>query len=175
MEANTEDFERFLCHLYFAKHYSCLPYTVDDLVLDMRPPPTVTLDSPASANSLGIEYKSSTNFFTGHPPVVSEPTMSLCHYFDCAAILSHAEDNCMLFMKAMEDELDDDDESKWQELWPLFLLALQFDLQRVKKACISQLTNYCLRGSSQQGVGECAIAAGQGHTVRHHADDIRRR
>ena len=46
-EASAADFQRFLCHLYFMQHYSCIPYRVaTDVDLTAQPPPAVTLDYP---------------------------------------------------------------------------------------------------------------------------------
>ena len=44
VEATNDDFRLFLCHLYFAEEYSCIPYKVEcDIDLSAQPPPDVAL------------------------------------------------------------------------------------------------------------------------------------
>jgi len=40
---------------------------------------------------------------TVQTPAVNEAVLSLCHYFDCAAVLSRAEDNLLLVVEANND------------------------------------------------------------------------
>jgi len=47
VEASSADFQRYLCHLYFAQHHNTIPFIVaSDVDLSVQPPPTITLDWP---------------------------------------------------------------------------------------------------------------------------------
>ena len=150
VEADSDDFRVFLCHLYFAQHYRCVPYTVATHVnLDAEPAPTVTLDCPAFRGWEELDEATSSSLWTVEPPAVYEAVMSLCHYFNCDRVLSRAEDNCAaLIEQALYDRANHD--VAWSELWPCFLLALKFNLMRVKRACIPRLAECCMHGSSHK-------------------------
>ena len=61
--------------------------------------------------------------------------MSLCHYLGCTALLSRCEDN-MLLVAADERQCRNQSELQYTEALASLLFAYQFDLQRVKEACI---------------------------------------
>lgn len=89
--------------------------------------------------------------------------MSLSHYFDCAAVLSRAEHNMLLVVEGQPTVQTSNynpysgqyqrvqaEPFQWSEIWPCFLLALQFDLQRVKGVCMQRLAKNCRRISKEQ-------------------------
>ena len=76
-----------------------------------------------------------------------ESVLSLAHYFDCAVVLSRAEDNLLLVAKAKysaERYLH-----VCNVVWPCFLLAVKFDLRRVKAACMPRLAVCCAHNGDQ--------------------------
>ena len=138
VEASSDDFRLFLCHLYFAQHYCCIPYKpAADVDLTAEPPPAVTLDYSACDTEEQLRDATSSLTHANFPPAVYQAVVSLCHYFDCKAVVSRAEYNCVLMVEFMADIGATD--SLWSELWSCFLLALQFDLKRVKAACVETL------------------------------------
>ena len=89
VEADTNDFRLFLCQLYFAQHYSCIPYTAQSHIeLTAQPPPTVTLDYPHFRDSVQLSRHTSSVSDTSEPLAVYDAIMSMCHYLECALVLS---------------------------------------------------------------------------------------
>ena len=139
--ASEDDFRLFLCHLYFAQHYSCVPYKADvEVDVAATPGPAITLNCPSHTNMQSLRAASSSKFYIASPPAIYEAVLSLCHYFDCALVLSRAEDNCLLVVQSPKSASDL--EVEWNGTWPCFLLALQFDLHRLRKVCIVALAKY---------------------------------
>ena len=163
LEADGGDFQLFLCHLYFARHYSCIPYEVPtDIDLDAQPPPAVTLDYPNFSSLKQLDKATCSRFSESKPPAAYDAVMSLCHYFDCVVVLERAEANCLLAAKGSEEQRESDrycrcgccsgsDEDmnidyakEWNSVWPCFVLAQQFDMKRVKAACVPVLVQHSL-------------------------------
>ena len=154
VEASSDDFGLFLCHLYFAQHYSCVPYTVASHVdLAALPPPDVLLDYPKFNSYTDLEKATRSTLLAPEPPEVYEAVMSLGHYFDCALVLSRAEDNLLLMVAASQfgaaSALEDYRQMCWSITWPCLSTAIKFDLKRVKTACMSLLATCCRHLSSQ--------------------------
>ena len=87
VEADVSDFRLFLCHLYFARHYSCVPYRVDSHIeLTADPPPAVSFNYPQSECFSDIRSAPSSwlNLRPCHSVPVYDAVMSLAHYTDCA-------------------------------------------------------------------------------------------
>jgi len=148
IEADLSDFRLFLCHLYFARHYSCIPFLIASSVdLTAQPPPSVTLDYREFRDRKELVQEThSTSPFHSDSSAQYVPVMSLCHYFDCPAVLSRAEDNCLLLVEA-KDAHSRPANDVWDEVWQCFQLAVIFDLQRVKKACMLRLATCSVRAS----------------------------
>ena len=91
VEAVCDDFRLFLCHLYFAQHYSCFPYqAASDIDLTGETPPAVTLTYPQFLFRRELQELSKGNVLFTHAHELCEAVLSLCHYFDCAVVLSRA-------------------------------------------------------------------------------------
>ena len=110
VEANKEDFRLFLCHLYFAGHYSCLPWRVrDDINPTAEPAPAVSFDC-ADGGKLFERLErlkaacSSKLLDDTTLPAVNEPVLSLCHCFDCASVPARAEVNISLMLEHSNQE-----------------------------------------------------------------------
>ena len=104
-EASEDDFRLFLCHLYFARHYCCIPYEVaTDIDLAAVPAPAVSFDCPTFSTWQQLDDASSSDFFSRPGAAQYSALLSLCHYFDCAELLSRAEDNMLLVVAADDDE-----------------------------------------------------------------------
>ena len=73
--------------------------------------------------------------------------MSLCPHFDCAVVLSRAEDNCLL---VIEKYLKYYVNVEWNKVWQFFLLELQFDFQQLKAACIPRLAKLSTIGGGHK-------------------------
>ena len=139
VEADVDNFRLFLCHLYFAQQYCCVPFTANsDIDLAAQPVPAVSFDYPHFRHDGDLNDATACHLYGSDPLEVCESVMSLCHYLDCARILSRAEDNCLLLVVPDEDYSN----AQLHQLWPLFKLALQFDLQRVKKACMPPVARH---------------------------------
>jgi len=101
LEATADDFRLFLCHLYFAQHYCCIPYTVAAHIdVSAELPPTVNLAYPDFRSWEPLRKATSSIPFSVSQPAVYESVMSLCHYFDCAVVLARAEHNMLLVVGA---------------------------------------------------------------------------
>lgn len=149
-EADSDDFRLFLCHLYFAQHYSCLPYKVWSHVdLDAQPPPAVTLNYPEFHDWDGLEDATSVHPTTFIPDNLYDSVMSLCHYFHCSVVLSRAEENMLLAVK-VEHFPETPDGLEWEQLWACLLFALRFDLKRVMLACAPRLAKRCKLGENHK-------------------------
>ena len=151
--ASVEDFRLFLFQLYFAQQLRCIPLIADvEVDLLAQTPPVVTVDvespSPCIIRRLVAAVDGVDDSFS--LAITCEPVLSLCHYFDCATVLSRAEDNCVSVVAADERNCQECDieESRWTDVWACFLLALKFDLRRVKRACMPLLATYCVRFSA---------------------------
>ena len=151
VEAASDDFRLFVCHLYFAQHYSCIPYVVPaDIDLLAQPPPNVTLDYPGFVHCDELDAVTASIVYSSDaPPQLYDAVMSLCHYFDCSVVLSRAEDNCLLVLRSRDDGAAGT-ECEWNEVWPCFVLALRCDLQRVKDDCMPRIAQHCKRGNSRR-------------------------
>lgn len=135
-----DDFRRFFCHLYFVQHYNTIPFSVTaDVDMIVQPPPAISLEWP-SFKSCSSSKDASCSILPNHDtaaPAMYEAVMSLCHYFDCARVLCRAEDNMLLVVGAAvggNNLLVDRN-----NVWPCIRLAVQFDLKRVRAACIPWL------------------------------------
>ena len=117
--------------------------------LSAQPPPSVNLNYPIFDDYYELKFNTSSVFDTDEPPAVYRAVLSLCHYFDCALVLSQARANCLLVAHE-EDECDDETETTWNNVWPCFLLALQFDMKQVKEECMPLLANHCLSVNSHR-------------------------
>jgi len=103
VEASADDLKLFLCHLYFQEHYSCIPYCVVSHVdLATQPALNVTLTYPHFKTWRDLKSASSSLLFSSDPTMY-DAVMSLCHYFDCARVLSQAEDNILLVVQVGDD------------------------------------------------------------------------
>jgi len=141
VKASVEDFRLFLCHLYFAQHYSAIPFlAASDVHLTAQSTPAVCLNWPKLSSWQQLkEATPSVILGATAPPAVYESVLSLCHYFDCAAMLSRAEDNMVLVVEAQREadvqrrykSSPPAEQLYWNELWPCFQLALKFDLRSV--------------------------------------------
>ena len=85
--------------------------------------------------------------------------MSLCDYLECALALSRAENNCCLMVAALgtawkplanriqppagPEAIPAHLMTNWEWLWPCLLLAVKFNLRRVKDECVPLLAEYC--------------------------------
>ena len=149
IDADVDDFKLFLCHLYFAQQYSCIPYKAAvDVSLDAEPAPALSLSCPTLSSLAALKAASSSEFDSASPPAVHETVLSLCRHFDCSLVLSRAEDNVLLAMsETLEPSFSD---VEWRTVRSCFLLALQFDLQRVKEECVPLLALHCVIGSSRK-------------------------
>ena len=67
------------------------------------------------------------------------------HYFDCAVVLSRVEDNILLVVGGRYADHQQD----WEHVWRHFRFALEFDLQRVKRACMPLLAKASTHIGSQ--------------------------
>ena len=129
----------FLCHLYSAEHYSCAPYPVDSRIdPTAEPPPTINLSWPKLDTFKKLKQATTSTLFQSESPVVCTGLLSLCHHFDCAALLSRVEDN-MLLVVAEDSNYD----NEFTATWLCLLTADKFDLQRVKQACIAEQAAQC--------------------------------
>ena len=109
VEADTDDFRLFLCHLYFAQHYNCIPSQVAaSIELTAEPPPTVILGYEYyGKNHLDrLRKRSSSVFDAPESPATYDSVMSLCHYFDCKIVSCRAEHTCLLVVQAHSDAND---------------------------------------------------------------------
>ena len=140
VDASVDDFRLFLYHLYFPRQYNCIPYHMADVHIDLTAdlPPTVSLDSPAFPNCRELLAATSNEILDA--PAIDEAVLSLCHYFDCALLLSRAEDNLRLVVGAEQQHSVTNSAA---EIRACVELACKFNLQRLKKACIVVLANYC--------------------------------
>ena len=149
VEADVDDFQLFLCHFYFAEHYSCVPYHVAErrghinMAYEPNDPPDISLSYPRITDFFDLDFTTSSSFRTGRAPEVYEAVLSLCHYFACFNVLSRAEDNMKHVARAALGE-----EIVWSDLWPCFLLALKYNMRVVKQACAPQLAKACLEHES---------------------------
>ena len=137
VEASVERFRLFLCHLYFARHYRCLPYeTTSAIDLNAEPRPAVTLDWPSFDSFEQLEQASTATFLDKRSKAYRS-VLSLCHYFDCAALLSRAEDNMLLMVRAYTaaTAARGTRGTLCPYQWSLEV-ADQFGLERVKTECI---------------------------------------
>ena len=150
VEASSEDFRVFLCHLYSADHYRCVPFTVGLHVdLDAQPPPIASLDAPVFDCREDLDSFTASDFEDEQqPPALYEAVVSLSHYFHCHRVLSRVDDNFLLFCDWVD--APDRGELVWPTLWTLFLLALKFDLRAAKKVCIPRLAACCVGGHSHK-------------------------
>ena len=159
VEASAEDFQLFLCHLYFAHHYSCIPYQVAAHIdLTAQPPPPVRHEYSIGSLQQLMRATPATSFGTNTAPAVYESVLSLCHYFDCSLVLERAESNMLLFFDGAEPH---NTQSQWYVLWWCFLLAHKFDLLQVKTACVQTLAARSSHVSGNISVPALERARGQ--------------
>ena len=150
IDASVDDFRLFLCQLYFAAQYSCFPFhSAVGVDIDAQPAPAISLSCPTLGSFSALKAASSSEFDTATPLAVHEVVMSLCRHFDCALVLSRAEDNMLLTMESADNEPNCSDE-EWCALSSCLLLSLQFDLRRVRDDCIPLLALHCVIGSSRR-------------------------
>ena len=139
--ASANDFKLFLCHLYFAARYSCVPFhPVAHINLSAKREPAVCLDSPSFTEWPQLRQAVSASVFSSRHLSMTVSTVSLCHYFDCAVLLSRCEGNILLALAENEHV------KPYRSMARVFLfLASQFGLQRVKAACIPLQARSCRR------------------------------
>ena len=148
MEANSNDLRLFVCHLHFAEQYSCIPYkAASEVDLAGQPPPAVSLTRPVLTDSEELDDATSSRLDTFDASKTNESVMSLCHYFDCAVLLSRAEHNMPLVLEELKDLSDQ--RSERNKLLTFFLFAVKFDLQQVKKECMARLATSCTKVGSR--------------------------
>ena len=146
VEADCDDFLLFLCHLYFAQHYSCIPWTAPtDVDLAAQPAPAVSIDYTELASVDRLERLTAGQLFTPTPPDMCEAVVSLFLYFDCTAALKHAEHNCRLVVNVCSEEASPQDQTfdSWKAVMRCLHLAVKFDMAQLKESCIQWLASYC--------------------------------
>ena len=159
IDADSDDFRLFLCHMYFTQHHRCLPYIDVDIDVDLtaQPAPDVELDHPDfdsisqlfdSPSSSGCSEDDDDD--DRNPPAVYDAVLSPSVCFNFTQLLARAENNCLL-VSEFGDEFDGDvGERNWRELWHCFQLALRFGLQQLKQESALLLAPYCCRLSSRR-------------------------
>ena len=147
--ADEDDFRLFLCHLYFACHYECVPFQPDDCGVDLTTEPNseFTLEAQPFADGSDLEVVIAPPLIPDDgQPDVEEAVLSLCHYFDCAQLLSRAEDNILLVVDHCLDYcMTHNMDCAWKTLLSHFEIALRFDLKRVKTASMSRIAKICVK------------------------------
>ena len=133
--ATADDFRLFLCHLYFACHYRCIPYTVvKNIDFAAQPTSALMLDSPKFV-MWQHSFKAPSTVVCESEPTMLYKVLSLAHYFDCAQLLSRAEDNMLLVLKAETVKQRSDE---WASESTVYLeLATRFGLRHLKTTCLS--------------------------------------
>ena len=63
----------------------------------------------------------------------------------CSRLLDLAEHNCLLVVAVADGVYEEEGGPAWRATLHCFQLAPQCDFQRVKKACITQLVQLCVR------------------------------
>ena len=113
--------------------------------LAAQPPPTVNLDAPLP----GSEELSC---MSPAPIDRCEPVISLCHYLDCTVALSRVELNCVDIVNNHYDDGENDDKDdgedvsykiEWAFYWRCFLLAVAYNMQKLKTTCMHDLARLC--------------------------------
>ena len=137
LAANTSLFGLFLNHLHFAQHYQCFPYAVTTHISpNSQPEPAVTLDCVKYDSWAALRDSPSSQLPQSDGPLECYGVvLSLCHYFDCALLLSRAEHNMLLTVAACQPPLQAK-RLKWDEPMQCLEVACNFGLQRLKEACM---------------------------------------
>ena len=139
---NVKHIRLFLCHLYFARHYSCVPFRhTTDIDLAATPPPEVSFDSPSLTRRRLLDTTSAHCADTSERGV-DRVLLSLCNFFDCPLVLSRAEHNLKLVAKQSVSCADED--VAWRSVLSSFHLAVRFELKRVRAACLPLLAKHCI-------------------------------
>ena len=149
--ASEEHFRVFLCQLYFARHYSSFPLQTA-LGVDVHAQPELeqSLDCPPHTSfeqmmAACISPADRSELRRRGELLYFHPALSLCDYFDCARVLSRAEDNLLLFCtRSTSMGVRCDEATEWTTLSMGFELAVSFHLKRVKEVCIPLIVEHCI-------------------------------
>ena len=166
VEADCDDCCVFLCHLYFAQHYNCIPYRMADAIdLAADPEHAVTLTHPRLNNWQKLKQAISSEGCCCllDPSALYEAVMSLCHYFDCAVVPKRAEDNCLLAVELGSEYHAELTVGARVTVLPI-CTAVRPEATEGGLHSTARDAKYAL-WRSQGGVGECATASGQRHCV----------
>ena len=135
VDVSVEQFRLFLLHLYFPQHYRCLPYqtALDNVDLTAQCALSGSCDWFVFASPQQLLDATSSVFFCGSAAASNYEVVSLCHFFGCARALLRAEHNMLLVLSAIRQRQG---ASECADKWACWRMAVDFDLQRVRKAIL---------------------------------------